>query len=230
VKFANSISIATYSNLMKSIFTFLLLLVILASCKKEDTGDLILNDGCRSSVTKSVSANSSATSDGIIPLAIGNYWVYADSVWQDGKLTQAGIDTLSVTGVSNYNDEIWWIFSDGSGLSQKDDTVFELDRNIRCYGKNTLFFPVSYNNFQDSVFYFISMNNNFSHIQTVRNSRILEETVIVPAGSFRECSLYDILNYKKQIVKPGIGILYMNEEMSSSSYRHQRVLIDYSKR
>jgi hypothetical protein len=220
-------SLAPFLNIMKSFLVAVLVLFIIVSCKKADETDLIKIEGCESSVFKSVVYNSSLRSNGIIPFATGNFWVYADSVWKDGNLLTSGYDTLRITDVSNYNGELWWRFSDGSQLSERNDTVFELNRFIRCYRRETLFFPLSHSLYQDSICYYISMNGYFDMIYTTRNSYISDQIIKTPAGQFRECSRYDILNNKSQIVKPGIGVIMINEEVSALSYKHHKVLVSY---
>jgi hypothetical protein len=213
---------------MKSLLAAFLLIFTIVSCKKVDDSDLIKIEECgTSAIFKSVDYKSNLKSGSIIPFAVGNYWVYADSVWKDGNQQKTGFDTLRISSVSNYNGELWWKFSDGSQLSERHDTVFELNRYIRCFHRETLFFPLSHTNFQDSICYYISIDGYFDMIYTIRNSSILNEALITPAGQFRECSKYDILNNKVQIVKPGIGILMVNEEMSSLSYKHHRILVSY---
>jgi len=213
---------------MKSLVTAILIIVTFVSCTKVDDIESITIEECGSSaVLKPIEYKSNLKSGSIIPFAIGNYWVYADSVWKDGNLQKAGFDTLRISSVSNYNGELWWKFSDGSQLSERHDTVFELNRYIRCFHRETLFFPLSHTNFQDSICYYISIDGHFDMIYTIRNSSLLNEVLTTPAGQFRECSKYDILNNKVQIVKPGVGILMANEEMSSLSYRHHRILISY---
>jgi hypothetical protein len=212
---------------MKSIIAVILVLIVIVSCKKADDTDLIQIEDCGSSALKSIEYNSTLKSNGIVPFAIGNYWVYADSVWKDGNLQSEGYDTLRITNVSNYNEELWWGFSDGSQLSERNDTVFELNRYIRCFRRETLFFPVSHSDFQDSVCYYISVNNYFDMIYTTRSSSISNQIIKTPAGQFRECSRYDILNNKVQIVKPGIGVIMISEDVSAISYKHHRILVSY---
>lgn len=212
---------------MKSFLAAILVLFIIVSCKKADDTDLKKTEGCWSSVFKFVDSNSTLRSNGIVPFATGNFWVYADTVWKDGNLQSAGYDTLLITDVSVYNGELWWRFSDGSQLSERNDTVFELNRYIRCFRRETLFFSLSHSFFQDSICYYISMNGYFDMIYTTRNSYISDQIIKTPAGQFRECSRYDILNNKLQIVKPGIGVIMINEEVSVLSYKHHKVLVSY---
>jgi hypothetical protein len=212
---------------MKSLLASILVLFTIVSCRKTDDTDLTRIEGCGSSVFKSVNYNSTLKSNGIVPFAIGNFWVYADTVWKDGNLLSAGYDTLRITDVSDYNEELWWRFSDGSQLSERNDTVFELNRYIRCFRRETLFFPLSNTAFQDSICYYISLNGYFNMKYTTRNSYISSQIIKTPAGQFRDCSRYDILNNKTQIVKPGIGVIMILEEVSALSYKHHMVLVSY---
>ena len=212
---------------MKSLLVAILVLLTIVSCKKADDTDIQKVGGCGSSVFKFVDYSTALKSKGIIPFAIGNFWIYADSVWKDGNLQSAGLDTLRITGVSNYNDELWWRFSDGSQLSERNDTVFEGNRYIRCFRRETLFFPLSHSNFQDSICCYISLEGYFDMIYTSRNSSISDQVIKIPAGQFRECSRYEIVNNKIQIVKPGIGVIMISEEISALSYKHHKVLVSY---
>jgi hypothetical protein len=212
---------------MKSLLFSILVLFTIVSCKKADDIEVFKVEGCGASVFKSVELISEIRSNGIVPFAPGNFWIYADTVWKDGSLLSVGYDTLRITNVSDYNGELWWRFSDGSQLSERNDTVFELNRFIRCFHRETLFFPLSHSNFQDSICYYISLNGYFDMIYTTRNSCISDQIIKTPAGQFRECSRYDITNNKVQIVKPGIGVIMINEEVGKLSYIHHKVLVRY---
>ena len=63
---------------------------------------------------------------GLIPLAIGNTWIYLDSVYEEGKLSKVYMDTDRVVKTGKYENFTTYIFNDGDEVMVKGDTLFEL--------------------------------------------------------------------------------------------------------
>ena len=60
--------------------------------------------GCKDDVSNTTSQSPNAkdpTYDGLIPLAIGNYWVFVDSL-------QMETDTAKIVGYENNSDLLWF--------------------------------------------------------------------------------------------------------------------------
>jgi len=72
------------------------------------------------------SACQKTNSPSLLPLAIGNEWIYRDSVYENGKLISVTNDTDRITSTSTFEGKITYIFSDGREMLLKDDSLFQL--------------------------------------------------------------------------------------------------------
>jgi hypothetical protein len=70
-------------------------------------------------------ANSKTFAIAILPMAVGNQWIYLDSVFLQGKLMKTNFDTLRILKSGNQNGAATFIFSDGKELSENGDTIFQ---------------------------------------------------------------------------------------------------------
>ena len=89
--------------------SFLLLLGFLAfACCKKKTAPQPEQPTCKYGLSFQEITDISLSQNGIIPCAIGNYWVYADSTWKNDTLISTGIDTVKITKASYtiFNNEI----------------------------------------------------------------------------------------------------------------------------
>ena len=76
------------------------------------------------------SCNQNATAKGsvIVPLAVGNYWVYRDSVFTDGQLSLVSNDTDKIVSTERWNDKTTFIFNEGKEWFESGDTIYQLGR------------------------------------------------------------------------------------------------------
>ncbi len=64
----------------------------------------------------------------LIPLAVGNEWIYRDSIFENDKLTMIKMDTDRIMSASVFNGGATYHFSDGREVMLSGDTLFELVR------------------------------------------------------------------------------------------------------
>lgn len=62
----------------------------------------------------------------LFPLAVGNYWVYADSIFSEGRLVSVANDTDKIKSASQWNGRKTFVFSDGKEWFVSGDTVYQL--------------------------------------------------------------------------------------------------------
>ncbi|MBA3649173.1 MAG: hypothetical protein H0W62_11595 [Chitinophagales bacterium] len=67
----------------------------------------------------------SQTSNPIMPLAVGNFWVYLDSVVQEGQL-QIRHDTLKIVSEETWEGKKVFKFSDGKEWYIQHDTIYQV--------------------------------------------------------------------------------------------------------
>jgi len=213
--------------LKRTIGTLLTASLFLASCRKDDSIQLITepceiqsdNPAGRSYESDSVvSVACTSKHCGIIPLSIKNYWIYLDSLFNDGVLVQIRYDTLRYTSTwkSLTDGLVWWqgnmpvglpdmIYANDSSLFGMGDRMFT--PGIKDAKKEYGLFP------GDSVKYLTS----FEDAAAIGRSLKINSEVMTPAGTFSECMYVEknARNYRKDQVlfKPGIGVLkYIHEK------------------
>src|ERR1041385_2416609 len=76
--------------------------------------------------TDSKCQKKSAAESILLPLAVGNEWIYRDSTVEDGKLTSVINDTLRIEKISSFENTPTYIFSDGKEIMQRGDTLFQI--------------------------------------------------------------------------------------------------------
>ncbi|MFI5135822.1 MAG: hypothetical protein ACHQD9_08220, partial [Chitinophagales bacterium] len=68
----------------------------------------------------------SSLHNGMLPLAIGNEWIYIDSVTEEGKLISVSNDTLRIEKISSFENATTYLFNDGREMMVRGDTLFQL--------------------------------------------------------------------------------------------------------
>lgn len=155
---------------------------------------------------------------GIMPLSSKNYWIYEDSIFNDGVFLRVQYDTLRFTANFRSSDNIvWWQKNNVSiGLPEilyaNDSAFFSLaDRmfttGIKDVKKDYSLFP------GDSLRYLAS----FEDAAAMGRSLKLSGFVSTPSGSYSSCLYFEknARNYRKDQVffKPGIGVVkYIQEK------------------
>ena len=62
----------------------------------------------------------------LVPLAVGNEWIYLDSVFENGKLISVTNDTDRILNSSTFEGKTTYIFSDGREMLLKGDSLFQI--------------------------------------------------------------------------------------------------------
>lgn len=155
---------------------------------------------------------------GLMPLSRKNYWIYQDSVFNDGVFVRVQYDTLRYTGnLRSLNDNItWWKSNLYIGLPQimysNDSSFFGLQPKLynpdfKDVKRDYYLFP------GDSVRYLAG----FDDIAAIGRSLKMTGSFQSPAGLFDGYVYFEknARNYRKDQVffKPGVGVLrYIQEK------------------
>lgn len=197
---------------MKNLLVLLALLLIVAACSKDSQPDI-----------------SQSSSNGLLPLALGNTWIFADSSWTDGVLTSSGYDTLFVEKIEKWNDDTCYIFNREFSLTESGDTVYGLRAGWSGFFKEPEFFPVTRDTITD-----ISLFGG--DVAFERISFRLDNVISVPAGNYSPCNYYSIKWFRTIILSPETGFVKIMETdgygpeppVMNSGYRRVRSLIKVS--
>jgi hypothetical protein len=211
--------------LKKETLSILFIALVLSACQKEVLEPAMepvkkvpcveqkINPAGRSYATDSlVEYNCTEKHCGFISLSTKNYWVYQDSIFNDGNFVSVKMDTLrySKTYRSKSDGLTWWKSTKDIGLPSMlyaNDSAFfaaiplsfapEMTNAAKSYG---LFAG-------DSVRYLTS----FDDIRAAGRSIKVNEPIKVPAGSFSNYLLFEknanFFGSDQLIYKPGIGVL-----------------------
>lgn len=154
----------------------------------------------------------------ILPMAIGNYWIYADTSWRGG-VTESSIDTVKVVDhVTDYLGD-WWVLSQpllslGDRIMLKGDSIYT--HQDTWYGEEYAVLeyippvdtPVTYN-----VGYSTFPNLNLVYQRTVCES---DTIITAPAGTFNNLWVYESnVHYPdpwQQFFKPSVGFVYTYQQ------------------
>ena len=161
---------------------------------------------------------------GIIPLSTKNYWVYQDSIFNNGVFVKVQYDTLRFTSTwkSQTDGFVWWKSSISIGLPSmlyaSDSAIFGLDNR---------FFSPDYKDVKKGFFLFEGESYqflaNFNDVAAQGQSYKLQYDIINPAGTFKDCifSEKNARGYRKEQLyfKPGIGVMkYILEKATMGSF------------
>lgn len=213
----------------KTIFTLLAGYLLFASCTKDNFAPPpTIQESC---IAESGNpAGSSYTVDsvvaftctskhcGILPLSSKNYWVYEDSIFDNGILLKVQLDTFRF--VKNYksltDDLIWWESNISIGLPDRlyanDSSIFKMED--RFFTPDVIDAKKDFSLFAgDSIRYLA----NFQDAAAIGRSVKIQSAIDTRAGVFTDYILFEknARNYRKDQVyfKPGIGVIkYIQEK------------------
>ncbi len=156
---------------------------------------------------------------GILPLSAKNYWVYQDSIFQDGVFSKVQFDTLRFTSTfkSLSDGLVWWESNINVGLPNRlyvNDSVF-FRMQERFFIQGYMDARKEFGLFTgDSLRYLTS----FDDIGALGKSLKVSNSIVSPAGSFGDCIYFEKYsrNYRKDQVffKPGLGVIKYIREMA----------------
>jgi hypothetical protein len=212
-------------NPLKQTFILLLLGVIcFSSCRKERNYNTenVLACEMQQGDPEGLSYPSSSITEfryskkncGIIPLSTKSYWVYQDSIFNNGVFAKVQYDTLrfASTWKSSTDGFIWWKSNISVGLPKmlhaSDSAIFGLE---------TTYFNPDFKNVQKQYSLFegesSSFLTTFSGDDVAANgiASKLQSNYKTPAGIFGNCIYFEknARGYRNEqiILKPGIGIV-----------------------
>lgn len=147
----------------------------------------------------------------ILPMAIGNYWVYAETTWTDHGMV-AKIDSIEVIGKYTDSTGDWWKLSQqfswlNDSIMVRGDTIFSAD-----WGWTGPYPVPEYIPAADTSFRYNILRGD---MMTSRVVSPIDSTITVPAGTFRgtyEYSGRDLwwLRFPYRVyLAPGVGFLYL---------------------
>lgn len=217
----------------KTIVTLLLGSVFFTSCQKEDYAELTdkpsaaiplpciaqtANPAGRTYDTDSiVSYICREKHCGMMPLSNKSYWIYEDSIFDNGSFLRVQMDTLRFTSnVKSSDGLIWWESDLYVGLPQRlyssDSALFLMQQ--RQYSPDMVDAKKDYSLFPgDSLRYLASFDDIAANGRSLKMNSVLD----VPAGDFSDYIYFEknARNYRKDQVffKPGVGVLkYIQEK------------------
>ena len=177
------------------------------------------------------------TSDSVIPinyskkicsllrLSKKNYWVYQDSIFDNGAFIKVQFDTLRFTSTlrSLPDSLVWWETSIPVGLPEmlyaNDSSFFEM--SDRLFSPEIIDVKKVFGLFQgDSIRYLTSFEDNAAMGRSVK----IQSVIKTPAGDFDDCILFEknARNYRRDQVyfKPGLGVIkYTMEKAAPGTYQ-----------
>lgn len=153
----------------------------------------------------------------ILPLAIGNYWIYADTVWQNG-VPESSLDTIEVIDFVSDPLGEWWILSEplltlGDRIMLKGDSIYSLQRRFLSdlIAKEyipAVDTPVIYDRIIDTFGPWSPDNQ--------RTVYMSDTSIIVPAGTFS-----DLWAYTTRVHDPDPWLQYFKPEVGFISTYYQ---------
>lgn len=160
---------------------------------------------------------------GLMPLSAKNYWVYEDSVFNNGAFVRVQLDTVRYTSTKKSLSDglIWWesnitvglpetLYANDSAFFTLGDRLFNPDIKD---AKRDFNIPAG-----DSVKYLTSFEDAAANGRSVK----LQTAVKTPAGTFNDCVYFEknARFFRKDQVyfKPGLGVVkYIQEKASPGS-------------
>jgi hypothetical protein len=160
---------------------------------------------------------------GIFPLSTSNYWVYEDSVYNNGVFVRVQFDTLRYTSnkKSLADGLTWWesnisvglpaiLYANDSAFFTVGDRLFTPDVKD---ARRDYVIPAG-----DSAKYLTSFEDAAANGRSVK----LQTAIETPAGSFKDCVYFEknARYFRKDQVffKPGVGVIkYILEKSQPGS-------------
>ncbi len=155
---------------------------------------------------------------GLLPLNKNNYWIYLDSIFNNGVFQQVQYDTLRFvkTYLSLSDNLIWWqanmevglpdlLYSSDSSIFSIEQRMFSADPVWDARKEFSLFSGETAN-------YLTHFDDNAAQGKSVK----LDGDLATPAGEFPDCIQFEknARSYRKDEIyfKPGIGVVKYSQE------------------
>ncbi|MBI3140043.1 MAG: hypothetical protein HYZ15_15815 [Sphingobacteriales bacterium] len=205
-------------------------ILLLASCKKDSIQIPVAKEPCliqtgnpsgRTYTADSVQPFTCTGSHcGILPLNTRNYWVYEDSVFNNGVFQKVQYDTLRFTSTLKTLSDglVWWESNIAVGLPEKlyanDSTLFKMEN--RMFASGFIDAKKEYGLFTGDSLRYLS---GFEDAAAIARSLKTNSVMTTPAGDFSGYLYFEknARNYRKDQVffQPGIGVIRYVREMAA---------------
>lgn len=149
---------------------------------------------------------------GLLPLSRNSYWIYEDSLFNNGVFVKKQYDTLQFAKTYQSPDGLlWWEINVSIGLPEKiycnDSTIFTMEKRMFS-SENIMDVKREFYLFDgDSIRYLA----HFEDYAAIGTSKKLNETISTPAGDFTDCIWFDknARSFRDDQVffKPGFGVI-----------------------
>src|SRR6185369_13820694 len=220
--------------LKKTILPLILGSICFFSCKKEQFAQRLIQEACEFQTDNPAGRSYSSGSVvpitytkkqcGMMPLSNKNYWVYQDSMFDNGNFLKVQYDTLrfNLNWKSLTDNLVWWEGTLQVGLPEKlyatDSTFFEMQE--RLFTPGMIDARKDFGLFEgDSLLYLTSFDDNAAQGRSVK----LKSPVASPAGNFNDCILFEknARNFRRDQVffKPGFGVIRYTKELAPMGTR-----------
>ncbi len=170
----------------------------------------------------------------LIPSAIGNYWIYIDSLYIDGEFNSVSFDTMTIVDTMHTLGKKWWKVEGYRTLPYiweyyaiENDSVYSIQGGWSPILSLDYIYPT------DSLTVLQTLiEGDLGLLRYVIKSTAPVTTDI---GTFQNCGKYyggwsKDSQYAEEYIKPGIGFvksIFWYKNPNQPRYRHSRYLFDY---
>jgi len=171
---------------------------------------------------------------GLIPAAIGNYWIYTDSTWINQNLTSVKLDTVEIVDIIMRDSITWW------QLSGWEIPYFR--REFAIINDSVYSWQIHWTSFK-SLVYIPPPDTMVVYESTISGDNLIyitaelwNEPIEIGLGTFDGCGRYTVGEEEderiEEFIAPGVGIIlvdWVHDSTWSWPYDYQRkmVLVDY---
>ncbi|MBS1620293.1 MAG: hypothetical protein JST10_10640 [Bacteroidetes bacterium] len=163
---------------------------------------------------------------GLLPLSKNNYWIYQDSIFDNGVFRNIQYDTLRFekTYKSLSDNLIWWQANIEVGLPDflysSDSSIFSIEQRMFDYDKPVWDARKEYFLFSgETANYLTHFEDNAAQGKSFK----LESIISTPAGAFKDCIQFEknARSFRKDEIyfKPGIGVVKYSQEKAPMGSR-----------
>jgi|GEM_PF-3206607 hypothetical protein len=175
---------------------------------------------CKKSPAETLEKEPTTFRKSFLPLAVGNTWVYVDSLCTNTDTT-VRIDTISIIGFRKNKGNVWWKFyhtgrSYGNyyELMEQNDSVYDLQ-----YGEgigNTSFAAIEYIPPQgDTIILQTTQGGDAGLWKKIYR---ITQPYFVPSGTFDSCTMFYYHSgqtHQWEVIRPRIGFISFETQNDS---------------
>ena len=172
---------------------------------------------------------------GLIPAAIGNYWIYADSTWINQNLSEVKLDTVEIVDIIMRDSITWWQLSGWElpylrrEFAVINDSVYSWQIFFSQSFKSLVYIPPP-----DTMTVYESTISGDNLIY--RTAELWNEPIEIGLGTFEGCGRYIVGEEEderiEEFIAPGVGIIFVEWVHDSTwswpyDYHMKMVLVAY---